>query len=266
MKKTIVKIISLIILAALAAGMVACASTTVYDSLSEDGFDVRVRFDSDGAFINNTQNITVVEVYSSSDAVTVGGKTGISILAPDDPRREKESTFSLAKTDGKNNYVLAGWYTERTLRTDANGNALDAYGMPISESGREQAYVYGGRWDFDKDLIDPDSLENGEMTLYAAWVPFFTYEFYSENENGEFEKLGSKNKLTLVLPQWNDRKGEYNMKDFPSLDGKTFAGAYLDPNFTDEISADLDGREYFIDYEKGIAIEVTVKVYIKWAE
>ena len=111
-----------------------------------------------------------------------------------------------------------------------------------------------------------DSFKDGEFVLYAGWVPFFTYEFYAMGEDGEYELLGSKNKLTLVLPQWNDRKGEYNMKDFPKVTDKVFAGAYLDAEMTEEISEDLDGRDYFIDYEKGIALETAVKIYIKWAE
>ncbi len=266
MKKTIVKMISFIILAAFAVSMVACSGGNVYDSLAKDGYDVKVRFESDGAVVNETQNVTIVEVYSSNDKVTVNGKTGISILAPEDTKRGVDGVFKLAKTDGKNNYLLAGWYRERTPRVDADGNALDAYGIPTSVSGREQGYVFSGKWDFDKDVIELDTLKDGELTLYAAWVPFFTYEFYSEGENGQLELLGSKNKLTLTLPQWNDRKGEYNMKDFPKVDGKIFAGAYLDENMTEEITKDLDGREFFVDYEKGIALETAVKIYVKWAE
>ena len=266
MKNTVLKVISVIILAAFAAGMVACAEGSVYDSLSDDGYDVRVRYEADGAFVNDTQNVTVVEVFNSHNTVTSNGKTGISLLAPDDSRRGKDGIFTLAKSDGKNNYYLAGWYTERTPRTDAEGNALDSYGIPTSVSGREQGYIYGGKWNFDTDLVSLDSFKDGEFVLYAGWVPFFTYEFYAMGEDGEYQLLGSKNKLTLVLPQWNDRKGEYNMKDFPKVTDKVFAGAYLDAEMTEEISEDLDGRDYFIDYEKGIALETAVKIYIKWAE
>ena len=267
MKNKIIRLISLTILTAFAVSMAACGSGSIYDSLAEDNFDVKVRFEADGAVVNETQNVTIVEVYSSKDTVTVNGKTGISILSPEDSRRGQDGIFKLAKTDGKNNFFLAGWYRERTLRTDASGNALDAYGIPTKESGREQGYVYSGKWDFEKDVIDPAALEGGEFTLYAAWVPFFTYEFYEISDSGEEELIGIKNnKLVLTLPQWNDRKGEYNMKDFPKVDGKIFDGAYLDTAMLEKLEADLDGRELFVDYEKGIALETNVKIYVKWAE
>ena len=265
MKKIIFRIIALTILAALAAGMVACGNGSIYDDLAKDGFTVKVRYEADGAVVNETQNVTIVEVFNADDKVTVNGKSGVALLDPSDTRRG-EGVFKLAKTDGKNNYYLAGWYTSRTPRVGANGEALDAYGVPIATSGREQGYVFSGKWDFEKDVVTSDMAVDGEFVLYAAWVPFFTYEFYATNENGETELLGQKNKLTLTLPKWNDRKEQYDMKDFPKEDGKVFAGAYLDEAMTREISVDLDGREYFIDYEKGIAAETTVKVYVKWAE
>lgn len=264
MRKKIIRMLSAILLVALATSLVACGNANIYDDLGKDGYTVKVRYDAGGAVVNETQNVTIVEVFNENDKVTVGGKTGIRILAPDDPIRGAEGVFKLAKTDGENNFFQAGWYTKRTPRVDANGNALDAYGVPTAESKREQGYVYEGKWDFEKDLIDPATLENGELTLYAAWVPFFTYEFYSQTENGSFEKIGSVKKLTLLVPTWNERSEKYDMNDFPRMDGKVFAHAYLDGEMTEEITANVDGRQKLTDYEKGIAKETTVKVYITW--
>lgn len=267
MKNRIMKrIIAAVALIALAMSLAACANGNIYDRLADDGYTVKVRYDAGNAFVNDTQNVTIVEVFSEDDVVTnSAGKTGIALLSPDDKLRG-EGVFRLSKVDGKNNYFQIGWYRERTPVVDANGNALDVFGVPVSESKREQAYIYSGKWDFDKDVVDPASLTNGEMILYAAWAPFFTYEFYSQNEAGEFVKIGSKQKLTLEIPKVNEATGSVTMKDFPKVEGKVFAAAYLDETLTQEITANLDGRTVFVDAEKGIATTNVVKVYITWTQ
>ena len=102
--------------------------------------------------------------------------------------------------------------------------------------------------------------------MYAAWAPFFTYEFYSQNESGVFEKIGSKQKVTLEIPKVSASTGKVTMNDFPKMNGKVFAVAYLDENLTQEITANLDGRTLFVDSEKGIATTNVVKVYITWSQ
>lgn len=265
MKKRIISALFAAILTLLAVSMVAC-SGTIYDELADEGYTVKVIYDAGGAEINETQSVTIVEVFNKNNVVTRGGKTGIAILAPEDTRRG-EGKFDLTKSDETTLYYQAGWYTEREPRVNENGEALDVFGVPVSQSGREQGYVYSGKWDFDSDVVDPETLENGEFTLYAAWIPAFTYEFYSENESGNLEKIGSvTNKFTIKYPKWSDRKEEFDMNDFPSVEGKVFEGAYLDEAMTESIDGNLDGREVFIDYEKGITSSATVKIYIKWAE
>lgn len=265
MKNKMIRTIAAVALIALAMSLAACANGNIYDSLAKEGYTVKVRFDASGAFVNNTQNVTIVEVFNKDDVVTnSAGKTGIALLVPDDPIRG-EGVFKLSKSDGANNYFQIGWYKERTLIVDASGNPLDIFGVPVSESKREQAYTYSGKWDFDKDVIDPATLADGELTLYAAWAPYFTYEFYSQNESGAFEKIGSKQKITLEIPTVSTT-GKINMKDFPKVDGKIFAAAYLDEALTEEISENLDGRTLFVDSEKGIATTNVVKVYITWTQ
>lgn len=265
MKTKIIRTLSAILLIALAMSLVACGNKTVYDELGEEGYTVKVRYDAGGAVVNETQNVTIVEVFNEKDVVTTAeGKTGIRLLAPDDSRRGTDGVFKLAKTDGQSNFFQAGWYTKRSLRVDANGAPVDAYGVPTAESGREQGYVYEGKWDFENDVIDPKTLENGELTLYAAWIPFFTYEFYSQNENGAFEKIGSMQKLTLLAPAWDEDDQEYDMNDFPELDGMKFKAAYFDEAMTKEVTADINGRQTFVDYEKGTVDSSVIKIYITW--
>ena len=266
MNNKIKRMLTAAALIALAMSLAACGTGNVYESLADDGYSVRVRFDAGNAFVNNTQNVTIVEVFNEDDVVTnSAGKTGIALLAPEDPIRG-EGVFKLSKTDGTNNYFQIGWYRERTPVVDANGNPLDMFGVPTSESKREQAYTYSGKWDFNKDVIDPAELTDGEMTLYAAWAPFFTYEFYSQNESGVFEKIGSKQKLTLLVPKVSASTGKVSMNDFPKVDGKVFAAAYLDENLTQEIEGNLDGRALFVDNQKGVTTESVIKIYITWSE
>ena len=148
MRKNIIRICAFVMLVAFATSMAACGNANIYDKLRGDGYGVKVIFDAQGGVVNETQNVTIVEVLSMDDAITgADGKTGLRLLAPEDPIRG-EGVFKLAKTDGTNNYFQSGWYRTRELRVDENGNALDAYGELTSESGREQAYVYSDKWDF----------------------------------------------------------------------------------------------------------------------
>lgn len=264
MKKLIITILFILALSACAAALISCSPSDVYSQLAEDGYTVKVTFDAGGAVINDTQDVTIVEMYSAS-AVTFGsdGDAGIRILAPDDPRRGADGIFKLAKSDTENYYFTTGWYTERTPRTDAQGNALDAYGEPVAVSGREQGYVYSGRWDFERDRLDPSVTE---FTLYAAWIPFFNYEFYAEGESGEYELIGSANKIDLNVPEWNERTGKLNMNDISPIDGKTFSAAYLDAEKTLPLTDKIDGDAEFVDVERGISTRSTVKIYTTWQD
>ena len=114
MKKSIKTILAAILLIAFAMSLAACGNKDIYESLADDGYTIKVRFDASGAFVNDTQNVAIVEVYN---------EMGITILAPEDPLRGN-AQFKLAKTDGTYNYFQVGWYRERTPVTDADGNAL----------------------------------------------------------------------------------------------------------------------------------------------
>lgn len=251
MKKTIIKVMCAILLMAIAMSAVACGSNTIYDDLAEQGYTVRVRFNvGEGGLVNDTQSVTIVEAYNAADAVTVGGKTGIRLLAPDDPIRG-EGAFKISYNTADTYYLPAGWYTSRTEVAPGQ-------------------YTYSGPWNFATDLVDPNTLENGEMTLYAAWIPFFTYEFYAQNESGSFVKVGEKgNKLDLTLPKWNEKKAQWDMKDLkeiPVPEGKIFAGAYLDEAMISPVNDKIDGDNLFVDYQTGTATQSVIKVYITWTD
>jgi len=236
-----------------------------YTNADADGYTVSVRFDANGGMFAGTNDVFLVDVFHPATAPkNNSGKAEIALIAPDDSRRESNA-FEVSNTG----YFLAGWYRERTPRTDENGAALDVDGNLCSVSGKEQGYVYGGRWNFDKDRlqVDPNGTYTSSepvMTLYAAWVPYYTYEFYALNPTTNlFEPLQSQQLLELELPEWNVNSGKIDMKRFPTVEGKTFDKAYLDPEMTQEITESVAGT---IDYDKGIATAETIKIYTTWLE
>ncbi|MBR3895218.1 MAG: hypothetical protein IKJ35_08770 [Clostridia bacterium] len=247
--------------------LAACANwEKPYTSADADGYTVSVRFDANGGRFAGTNDVSVIDVFNPNKAPTnTDGKAEITLITPDDSRRESNA-FEVSNTG----YFLAGWYRERALRTDENGNPLDEDGNLCSESNKEQGYVYGGRWDFDKDRleVDPNASHSSSepvITLYAAWVPDYTYEFYAlDSETNQFTLLKSqKLQQELELPRWEDNAVKINMKKFPTVEGKTFDKAYLDPEMTQEITERIGGS---VDYEKGISNTKTIKIYTTWIE
>ena len=234
-----------------------------YEGLNSEGYTVSVRFDPCGGAFANTENVQVVDVFRLADAKKdASGNYQLKLITPDDSRRG-DRAFSISK----NGCFFAGWYRECSPRTDASGNPLDTYGRPTSESGLEQGYTYSGLWNFESDTLSvPEgnySSEEPLMTLYAAWIPYFNFEFYVQNESGSFDLYESKQLIELDIPAWDLSTGKLDMNSFPEIDGKTFEGAYLDEAMTKPVTEKLTGD---IDYEHGVSATEKICVYTKFAE
>ena len=257
-------------LAAFAVSMTACSQWDLpYVGFDETGYTVSVRYELNGGTYAGADGVSVVDVFELDSLKTDGdGKKILSLLDPGDVEKRGEDN---AKEISRSGYFLAGWYTQRELRYGDDGEALDEYGVPVSESGREQGYTYSGKWDFSKDTFAIDtskeysSAEN-VLTLYAAWIPTFTYEFYIQNsETEEFEliKDSTVKQRVINVPVWKESDGRLDMKDFPTIDGMTFDSAYLNPDMTEAVTETLSGN---VDYETGTTTTETVKVYTKWID
>lgn len=267
----------------------SCSGNGVFSEYDKEGFNVSIKYDANGGtFTTNTT--VIIDTYKLSDLPTNSeGMKEIVLLEPENVEiRGKENAFN-AQNSG---YFFAGWYTSVEPVTDENGNHLDIYGNIIvkkdepkdtapegttpEDSGESEdvqsdesdtigaseqipAYKYSGKWDFKNDKLEVDPNKNYTsaepvITLYARWVPKYSYEF-------EFYSYSEPNKLlgtlpvnprntvydaindafinhTIKLPQWNVKTGKINMGDVPVIDGYTFNAIYTSPESTEPITAD----------------------------
>ncbi len=226
-KKLLILLLSCLLLA-LALFATSCSKDlSPYAGYNKEGYTVSVKYDANGGvFTTNTE--TIVDTYDLSKYKENGdGKKEIKLFAPNDEARGNQ-----AYTAEKVNYYLAGWYTNRTEVTGENG---------------EVTYEYSGLWNFDSDKLKLDANKKydakvPEITLYAAWVPAFTYEFYTFDASGNPELIGTKNlnptgDTSLLLPALNETTGKIGDNNgFPALDGKTYDKIYFDADKASEIS------------------------------
>lgn len=275
--KNLLKItVAAILLTAIAVSLIACSKKSEYEQLLEDGYTVKVIFDTPGARVNGRENSTIVELYKADDVVTNSrGEKGIKILDPLDPMRQsstgnKDMMIHAEKVYDEYEYSLIGWYTHRETRKDAEGNVLDAFGEKVSVSGREAGYIYKNKWDFENDVLDPKTLENGEFTLYAAFIPpYVRYEIYAQNEQGGFDEIYNNygtidRTLDFTIPQWIGRIQVMN--SMVQVEGKIFDGAYFDAELTSPITENIIVDEGLVDMETGIATQKTIKIYTTWRD
>ena len=236
-----------------------------YPSLDDEGYTVSVKFDANGGAFKNTERVTVVDVFRPADAKeNANGEKALSLLSPDDAKRG-ENAFPVSRI----NYVFAGWYRERTLRTDDAGNPLDENGIPTAVSGKEQGYLFSDPWDFASDTltVDPEkeySSSEPALTLYAAWVPYTVYEFYAPDPtSGAMTLFHTETIEILNIPTWNEKTGKLDMLNFPKRDGMTLDGVFTDAAMTEAVT---DSLRVEIDTAHGIAKSGTVKLYTKWMD
>lgn len=260
MKRKIKLIVATALLLASAALMCSCfGDESPYSEYDERGYTVSVKYDANGgSFTTNTS--VIVDSYKVS-----GAKNEIALLSPDDGQRGDVNAFYATKSG----YVLAGWYTERTAVCDSKGNHLDANGNIAALSGAEPLYTYSGKWDFKNGRVslDPNktySATEPVITLYAAWVPQFSFEFYSLDTGELLDTVAfdPTYSVSLRVPEWNTKTGKLEMYDFPEIDGMTFDKVYLDPageNLVLDAEITHGGS---IDYSSATAKAPVKKLYV----
>ena len=248
--------------AILAAGMLlvtmlfvsGCApKQTPYEINDQQNYNISVKYDANGGLF--TDNTTViVDSYNASDLTANDqGQVEIALLPPSDPGRGTD-----AFTARKNGYFLAGWYAEREETVDDAGNI---------------SYTYGGKWDFENDLLKLDA--NGEytasqpeLTLYAAWIPLFEIELYALDTAEPVSTMTFDPTLTdeILVPAWDEATGTVKMNGFPSRDGYTFNGAFYDEQGTEGVTTETIAHPGVIDEATGTASQTSMKLYVDYLE
>ena len=294
MKKSFKAISILVCLAAVCLMLSACSGNTAFDKFFNQGYTVIVTYNANGGtFIKRVDN-ELVDMYNPSKyAADANGVVSIKLTDPMQRVIDNE-TVSLTKAG----CFVAGWYTERTLVTDADGSPLDGNGNKLTVSGgtyydasgvkAEPAYTYGGYWDFGTDTVDY-TLGSGkyELTLYACWVPYYEYNYYYKNgeewtlvKTTTFDYKTSNEKGlqrdVVWLPHYengamtyehkysvtdNEGKTSWYTYEFPYVENTTFEKAYLDPEMTEEVTGATMNHGGTLDMEKGEAVDRVRNIY-----
>lgn len=268
MKKIIKGMILSFAVVTMALALFSCATSGQYDDYDSEGYTVSVKYDANGGMFTTNVEV-IVDSFKLSDLPTnESGKKELRLLELDDERRGKSNAYSVNNTG----YFLAGWYKERNPVCNADGEPLDADGNVAAESGNPIAYTYAGRWDFDNDVIelDPDATytSNEPITLYAAWLPRFKYEFY-RLDNGE--KLGEYEidpnyVKEIQLPTWSEKTGELDMKKFPTVKGMTLEQVYTDAAGTQPVEGTAVAHAGQYDATNATAADPVMKLYLDFTD
>ncbi len=273
----------------------ACAhADTTYSDFGESGANVIVTFERNGGLFAGDPNIAINDVYRYGDV-----EAGLKLLPPGDAARGKDAASRSTIT--RSGYQLIGWYTERQPRAEG-GKPVDDYGELCEVSGREQGYTYSGLWEFGSRALTLQDLTPQEetwgttyrLTLYAAWTPNFSYDFYRQEE-GKWVYYGSATRPTggdIAVPAWNEETGRLDYNNVPvySTEEMTYSltGMYLDEALTkpladnnmDDVTADncsatvgATGTQVpaiphggSFDMQHGVGVDNVKRIYTTWRE
>ncbi len=272
-----------------------CANETEMERYQREGYTVMVTYDANGGAFLNRQGITIMDLFKPSDYLDEDGVARIKLREPTDLARPTSGTGNVTVTKQKHFFV--GWYQNRELRKNDDGQVLSEAGDILEEidgkfvytgttTEATPAYNYSGYWDFQSDVIEYSQTDGlFEMTLYAAWVPYYQFDYYYRTEGEtEWTYLSSTtfdykttkaegstthDKDTIWLPDWKDGAMNYSYRyadnsafEFPKVDGTTFKAAYTDADCTEKIEGSFEHKGT-VDQEQGIAVDRVQNIYIE---
>lgn len=313
MKKTIKALLIMGSLGALCAGLAACSKATKVDEYFKAGNVISVTYDGSGGVISTGTNVSILDMFNPNKYTA--DEEGWVHIKLRDPCARKNAVGETIKIE-RIGYSLVGWYKTRNFVMegkdvlDEEGNhlvereglyykvILDEDGEPLLDKDGNKveeeaipAYTFADPWDFKKDTVDfKMGEERLDMTLYAAWVPEYKFEYYwQETENSEWKRYGTSsfdyikslstdrndplNILDSVfIPQWSTgaegtgkMEHTYGAFTFPSLDKMTFKAAYSDEGCQHEITRENPLQHAgSLDYDTAKPINPVQKVYVKF--
>ena len=236
---------------AITVAIILGAGKSKFDDMAKAGYTVSVTFDSSGGTFKGSDS-SIIDLYKPEDI----GTDGITILAPDDARRNKNNIMTVTKAG----HFLAGWYRNRSL---------------VDENDPSKGYTYSGKWDFanDKLTVDPTKTydpDESVLTLYAAWVPYYTFEIYADDDRTT--PILTTSALYLTIPSWKDGDVTLAYDNFPEREGYTLTGVYnfdtdakIEGSFATESSTK---RTITGEWDEETATSKTpvIKLYTRWEE
>ena len=297
MKKKLGVILSLACIGAtcLVAG---CSKQTELEKYQAKGYTVMVTYDANGGSFLGRQGVTVMDLFRPTDYQADGdGAVHIKLMEPTDASRPTSGTGTVTLT--KQGHFFAGWYQTREFRKNDDGELLAEDGKVVEEvegkyvyEGTETeatpAYTYDDYWDFANDTIDYQQSDGlFEMTLYAAWVPYYQFDYYYRVEGTsawtyvssstfDYKTTNAENspthdKDTIWTPEWTEDGAmgythsyqNNSYFEFPKIADTTFKSAYLDAECTQKIENGSFEHQGTLDLEKGVAVNRVQNIYIE---
>ena len=202
------KIVVYVLLFAICIGCVAFVATkcskdtSPYGGYADEGYSVSIKYDANGGIFTTNTSVLMDTYNLDTLPSTEDGNRIITLLDPNSPARGNQAYLA-----AKVGYHLAGWYTTRTEVKDVDGSVI--------------GYTYSGKWDFEssKYAVKPSSKYDPArpiLTLYAAWVPDFTCEFYAVGDNGEITLIDTKKVnpvegSEITLPEYDTENGAFEI-------------------------------------------------------
>ena len=230
-----------LLVAAAIVAVILGAGKSKFDNMANAGYTVSVTFDSNGGTFRGSKS-SIIDFYKPEQI----GADGITILAPEDARRDKNNVMTVTKAE----YTFAGWYREREL---------------IDPNDPSKGYTYYGKWDFENDKItidpgksyDPDE---SVLTLYAAWIPYCTFEIYAEDR---VTLLSTVSAISLTIPE-TESGDDIAYGSFPEREGYTLKGVYyLDSGIKLEGGSSIESE---VDTETATLKTPVIKLYTEWEQ
>ena len=273
-----------------------CSQQTKLEKYQKKGYTIMVTYDANGGSFLGRQGITVMDLFKPSDYdKDANGEVHISLKEPTDLSRPTSGTGSITLT--KQEHFFAGWYQNKELRKNDAGQVVSEAGAVLEEiegtyvyAGTEEeatpAYTYSGHWNFEEDTIDYKESDGlYQMTLYAAWVPYYQFDYYYQVEGESDWTYVSSSTFdykttnatgsttadydTIWVPAWQEGAMNYEYKyantsnyKFPKVEDTTFIAAYTDKACTEKIETSFE-HQGTLDLEKGIAVNRVQDIYIK---
>lgn len=241
-KKWILLCLVILISAVFFAG---CRGRDVYEEQNKEGYTVSIRYDACGGEFTDAHTPVIVDCYNLDQyEKNTSGMVDLRLHAPQD-----RSDIKMRKGDGN---FLVGWYKQCTKNADGT-------------------YTYAEPWNFETDTLtlDPNKEYNSEtpaLTLYAAWAPKFTVEYYNMGEEEPIFIETVTPTVELEMPNWDEKTGTQNMGQFPKREGYTYQAAYYDAEGKNPVEGAVLTHTGSLDVETAIAKDPTMKIYLAWRE